>query len=101
MNEPVRRENAFTATETACGTCGAPFMPTRAWSTFCNDRCRSAFNRSKARVEAAKEAGPRMYEALERIARETGTPAAALAAEAIKGLKPLESPKALLEKARA
>lgn len=81
----------------ACETCGCHFTPRRSWSRFCNDRCRNAFHASEARREAIQAKAMELYGALREIA-EGGSPE--IARQAILGLKPPESPKALLEKGR-
>lgn len=60
---------AASVAQVRCEACGTDFTPRRAWSRFCNDRCRNAFHQAEARVEAIKAAGVPMYEAL-RVLRE-------------------------------
>lgn len=80
-----------------CETCGTPFTPKRAWARFCDDRCRNAFHSSEVRAKALQAKAVELYEALRQIA-EGGSPE--IARRVLKGLKPPESPKALLEKGR-
>lgn len=69
-----------------CDYCGATFTPKRAWSRFCSPAHRTAYHTSEGRARAIAEAAPRMFEALQQIARGEGAPAG-IAAAAIHDLK--------------
>lgn len=89
-----------------CEVCRSPFTPRRgAWARarFCSTKCRNTFHAAEARLEALREAGPRLYAALRRISdgKTDGLAPDVIADAAIKDLKPPIEPKALLEKAKA
>ncbi len=44
MNAPEMRQDALPAAGRACDYCGSLFTAKRAWSRFCNGRCRAAFH---------------------------------------------------------
>lgn len=89
--------------ERPCDTCGALFRPKKPWQRFCKtygNRCHTAFHSAEARLAAITEAAPRLYQAMVTLAGVEG-PVGEIARDAIKDLKPPETPKALLEKAKA
>lgn len=95
---------AVSGAERACDTCGSLFTPRKPWQRFCKtygNKCHTAFHGAEARLTAIKEAAPGLYLTLSLIADGPDPVAAELASAAIKDLKPPESPKALLEKAKA
>ena len=100
MNSPETHLASQPAREIACDTCGTVFAVRRAWTRFCGSACRNAFHASERRLEAIRDAGPRLYEALAGLASVEG-PVGEIARNAISGLKPPVEPKALLEKTRA
>jgi hypothetical protein len=70
----------------ACDYCGSTFTPKRAWSRFCSSAHRTAYHTAEGRAKAIAEAAPRMFEALQQIARGASHPIA-IATEAIHDLK--------------
>ena len=80
-------DNALSAAQRPCEECRGLFAPKRGWSRFCTTKCRNDFHGRDRRYAALREAAPRMYAALAKIAAETGTPYATIATEALKGLK--------------
>jgi hypothetical protein len=80
--------------EVPCAWCGQRFKPRRGWSRFCTDQHRSDFHRAERRANAIRDAAPRMFEALQQIARGTESPVA-LAIAAIHDLKAPEPNPAL------
>lgn len=51
-----------------CDHCGTPFKPRRGWGRFCKDKCRNDFHAREARIEAIRNRGLGMFEALRSIA---------------------------------
>lgn len=89
MSTPAMHLEAAGATpgDRTCAECGTPFKPRRPWQERCSKRCRQAFHDRERRRRTIEARALVMFEALTQIARETGTPYATQAAEAIKGLK--------------
>lgn len=100
MSTPETHSAARQSALIACDTCGTVFAVRRAWTRFCGSQCRNAYHAAERRLEAIREAGPRLYAVLAQLAEVEG-PVGTQARNAIAGLKPPVAPKALLEKAKA
>lgn len=100
-----------------CDTCHRVFAPGRAWSRFCDSRCRNAFHQAEARKDAIRAAALELFEVLT-VARGAirrtdiehvwvnypTEPSIGLGAridQVLGKLKPPVEPKALLDKGKA
>lgn len=82
------------AEQRVCDYCGAPVVSRKAWARFCSGACRSKYHTAEGRAKAIAEAAPRMFEALQQIARGVESPVA-IATAAIHDLKAPEAIPAL------